>query len=161
MFTINSEAIYDLSKIHSEVAMLVEEHGWHQDTQISLQSPDGNFHTGNGKIEWNPGYVETDFDVINTPDDWEITRFLQEENLYRSRIMKLRPKECYSWHMDRSPRVHLAVNTHPSCKMIVDDRVIHIPQDGRPYWVDTRLYHTAFNGKLGFERIHIVGCIKP
>lgn len=170
MLILNSDNIYRIYKMQQEIEQLVSEYGWDGD-QISLQSPDGNFHTGNGKIEWSSGLSEEDFVEINTPDDWELTKFLKQENLYRTRIMNLQQKRCYTWHQDRSPRVHLAVKTHPACMMIVEDSVFHIPADGRPYWVDTRKFHTALNAmpwpkgldkdaELSFERYHLVGCIK-
>lgn len=159
MFT-SSENIYDIEKIKLEIEYLIDQHGWHNGSQLSLQSPNGDFHTGNGKIEWNPGYEEKDFNALNTPDDWEISRFIVHENLYRTRIMKLKPKTCYSWHQDRTKRVHLAINTHPHCFMVENEKLIHIPDDGKPYLIDTMEFHTAMNCTLDFERVHIVGCVK-
>lgn len=80
MLILNSDNIYRIYKMQQEIEQLVSEYGWDGD-QISLQSPDGNFHTGNGKIEWSSGYTEEDFVQINTPDDWELTKFLKQENL--------------------------------------------------------------------------------
>jgi len=151
---------YNLDKIRLEIDQLVDTHGWYENSQISLQSPDGNFMTGNGKIESNPGYTELDFVACNAPDNWEITRFITDNNLYRTRIMKLNPKVCYSYHRDRSSRVHLAVDTHENCFFVKDKTMFHIPADGKPYWIDTRIHHTALNATLDFERIHIVGCVK-
>lgn len=156
---IKLENRYDLQKIVMEIYDLVEEHGWWKDSQISLQSPTGEMHHGIGKIEWSEGYTEKDFTKLNIPDTWEISRFIRENNLYRTRIMKLNPKQCYSYHVDRSPRIHLAVQTHPHCFFVEDDKLIHIPDDGYAYLVDTTKYHTAMNCTLDFERIHIVGCV--
>jgi hypothetical protein len=149
---------YNLDKVKLEIDQLANQHGWWQDSQISLQSPDGNFHEGNGKIEQSK-YNERDFNKLNIPENWEIARFVQENKLYRTRIMKLKPKQCYSVHKDRTPRVHLAVETHQSCLFILDNRAFQIPADGRAYYVDTTKPHTALNGTLDLERIHIVGCI--
>lgn len=144
---------YDIEKILLEIQSLNTDK-----KQISLQSPDGTYNTGIGKIEWNPGYVEEDFVARNFPEDWEITRFIDDLNLYRTRVMTLGPKECYSWHWDRSPRIHLALETHEHCFFVEDGNLIHIPADGYPYWIDTTKYHTAMNCTLDFDRIHLVGC---
>ena len=149
---------YNIKKIREELFQLIEEHGWGNRNQLSLQSPDGNFQTGDGKIEYHPGMSETDFTHLNIPIDWEISKFIKNNNLYRTRIMKLRPKECYSYHWDRTPRVHLAIDTHEHCFISIDDKLKHIPSDGYAYWIDTRKNHTAMNCTLDFERTHIVGC---
>lgn len=155
-----SDNTYNIEKIRLEIEYLIEQHGWHNGSQLSLQSPNGDFHTGNGKIEWNPGYEEKDFNTLNTPDDWEISKFIIQEKIYRTRIMKLSPRECYSWHQDRTKRVHLAIDTHPHCFMIENEKMVHIPDDGKPYLIDTMNYHTAMNCTLDVDRIHIVGCIR-
>lgn len=153
------KTFYDIKKIRDELSWLVEQHGWGERNQLSLQSPDGSYFTGDGKIEYHAGYEETDFTHTNTDSDWEITRLIKENNLYRTRIMKLLPKQCYSYHWDRTPRIHLAVHTHEHCFITINDVLKHIPADGYPYWVDTRQYHTAMNCTLDFERVHIVGCV--
>ena len=149
---------YNIEKVWQEILTLVDEHTWGDRNQLSLQSPDGSFFTGDGKIEWHEGYDETDFTQTNTPDDWEITRFIKENNLYRTRVMKLMPRKCYSYHWDRTPRIHLAVQTREDCFITVDDVLTHIPADGYAYWIDTRKNHTAMNCSGDFERVHIVGC---
>lgn len=151
MERINS--IYDIQKILLEIESLGI-----SSNQISLQSPDGSFKTGIGKIEWNPGYIEKDFTNINLPENWETSRFIKDLNLYRTRVMTLRPKECYSWHYDRSPRIHLALETHEHCFFVEDGNLIHIPADGYPYLIDTTKYHTAMNCTLDIKRTHLVGC---
>lgn len=158
MIKLNNQ--YNLQKIANEIQLLVAETGWWQNSQISLQSPTGEMHHGIGKIEWAEGYTEKDFTKLNIPDDWEISQFILDNKLYRTRIMKLNPKQCYSYHIDRSPRVHLAVITHPHCFFMEDDKLLHIPNDGYPYLVDTTKYHTAMNCTLDLERIHIVGCVE-
>lgn len=148
---------YDTEKVQLEIDYLVEKYGWWNGSQISLQSPDGNFHEGNGKIEWSK-YSEKDLNKLNIPEDWEIARFIRDNNLYRTRIMKLWPRECYSVHKDRTPRVHLVTQTDPRCLFLLENKAFHIPADGRAYYIDTTKEHTALNGTLDVERIHIVGC---
>ena len=76
---------------------------------------------------------------------------------FRARLMMLDPAVCYSIHNDDTPRYHIAVTTSPDARFVFVDRqrIIHIPADGRIYFVDTRQKHTAFNaGKQ--PRLHIV-----
>ncbi len=76
---------------------------------------------------------------------------------FRGRLMTLDPSICYSIHNDDTPRYHIAVITSPPARFVFVDlqRIIHIPADGRIYFVDTRQTHTAFNA--GKEmRLHIV-----
>lgn len=151
-------ASYNIEEIKEEIDELEAFVGWGDRNQMSLQSPDGSFRTGDGKIEYHEGWSETDFTALNIDDDWEIARFITDNNLYRTRIMKLKPRECYSYHFDRTPRVHLAVDTHEHCFISINNMLQHVPADGNAYWIDTRQYHTAMNCTLDFERIHIVGC---
>jgi len=76
---------------------------------------------------------------------------------FRARLMVLDPAVCYSIHKDDTPRYHIAVTTSPDARFVFVDRqkVIHIPADGRVYFVDTREKHTAFNAGRA-PRLHIV-----
>ncbi len=80
--------------------------------------------------------------------------------VYRSRLMVMYPRTCYSIHADRTPRVHIAIDTHPQARFVFTDPPIlaHIPSDGRVWWVDTTLEHTAINSSLK-PRIHFVACL--
>lgn len=151
---------YDIEKINLEISKIVEQHDWSGPGQISLQSPNGDFGFGIGKIEDTKGYNEENFNLINTPEDWEITKFIKNNNLYRTRIMKLKPKSTYTMHWDRSPRVHLATVTSENCFLVLENKLHHIPNDGFAYWVDTRVCHSAVNFTPDLERIHLVGCQK-
>ena len=147
---------YNLQSILIEMNHVISKHGW-DGNQISLQSLNGNdWHEGNGAVG---NKKETDYEVLNTPEHWELTKFIKENNLYRTRIMQILPKTCYSYHADKSPRIHLAVITNPHCFLAVDKELFHIPANGNPYLVDTRKPHTALNCTFDCHRIHIVGCI--
>ena len=150
---------YDIEKIKLEIDYLVHKHGWGEG-QLSLQSPTGSFKDGCGRVHQLPA-KETEYTQENLPPGWEISKFIKDNNLYRTRIMKLMPKSCYRWHKDPTKRLHLAIVTDSKCKLVVGDRILHIPADGRPCVVDTTQHHTAFNGSFDdIERIHIVGCMK-
>lgn len=75
-------------------------------------------------------------------------------SLGRVRFMKSKSKTCLTWHTDCTPRVHLPLVTQEGCLMVVENEVMHLPQN--TWWeVDTTKYHTAFNGSLK-SRIHLV-----
>ena len=84
-----------------------------------------------------------------------------EVPVYRTRIMLSRPKSCYSIHRDYSPRLHLPMVTNNQCYFLFTnpEKMIHMPADGRTYWVDTRNNHTFLNGSL-MDRLHLVMIIK-
>jgi len=78
--------------------------------------------------------------------------------MYRTRVMLLSPKTCYTYHQDLCKRIHIPLITNTNCFIIVDKEVIHLPADGKHYVVDTTKPHTAVNASRE-KRIHIVGCI--
>ena len=81
---------------------------------------------------------------------------LLKYNTYNTRIMHLRPKQCYTWHRDQTPRIHVPLTTNDKCRFIIEDTCFDLPL-GNIYWVDTTRQHTAFNGNKEFDRYHIVG----
>jgi len=80
--------------------------------------------------------------------------------LYRARLMTMRPKNCYSIHSDISPRMHIAIITHPHARHIftTPPAVRHLPADGSVWWVDTTKEHSAMNSST-IERVHLVACL--
>lgn len=156
---------YNLELLKKEIKIIVENYGWGAASQISLQSPDDSFHSKNcvGTMDNYPGRTINDFKPINSfiGNDWEISKFINENEIYRTRIMKLGPKQCYSMHTDGSQRIHLAIFTDPKCFFVINNSVFHIPADSYAYKINTTLMHTAINSTTKLERIHLVGCLKP
>ena len=133
------------------------------ETQLSVKSRSGNdFFDGIGSINDYHNINEKDFNKINEFFlNTDIERILNElkQDGYdhgRVRLMKMKPKTVYSYHMDCEPRLHFALQTNPNAMMIVDDKVIRIPADGIGYWVDTTKLHTALNASKDEIRIHLV-----
>lgn len=85
-----------------------------------------------------------------------INRIIKENNLVRTRLMKMKSKSCYLWHADKTKRLHIPVYTHAHCFLLIDEDRIHLPADGTAYIVDTTKNHTALNCSK-IDRIHIVG----
>lgn len=86
-----------------------------------------------------------------------INSILEEHDLVRARVMKMKPKTCYYWHRDNTKRLHIPVITHEHCFLLLENERIYLPADGSAYIVDTTNMHTALNCSK-IERIHIVGC---
>lgn len=145
---------YDLEKILSELKQIELQFGYVLN-QITLQSSGGELASGKTS---NLKYPENKYVDLLIPDNYEISKFIKDHNLYRTRIMKLLPLTCYSYHMDYSTRIHMALVTHEKCFFVEEKSLVHVPADGNAYWLDTEKYHTAFNGSFDVERIHIVGC---
>lgn len=80
--------------------------------------------------------------------------------VYRARLLTIHPRTCYSIHTDRTPRIHIAIDTHPQARFIftTPPAFQHIPADGHVWWVDTTKEHSAMNGSLK-PRIHFVACL--
>ena len=172
---------YDLVKINEEMKGLMEkvnamerpeiaELGFGHDPkfwwtkknlyQIMLQSTDGkDFFTGLQEVKNIPeDKLESDFTVLNIPEDWETARYINDTGMTRTRLMVMPPKSCYSFHFDPKPRIHLAIKTNDWC-FLSDEKMklFHIPADGYPYYFDAQTVHSAMNFVAVEERIHIVG----
>lgn len=145
---------YNIDRILLELELLPE-----YDTQISLQTVDGesDYNYGTGKLTSRDKHIEQDF-IIPLFDIPYTNSILKDLNMYRTRVMRMHSKTCYSYHKDPTMRIHIPLITNDECFIIVDDKVIRYPADGNHYIVDTTKMHTAVNASLE-ERIHIIGCI--
>ena len=130
--------------------------------QVSLQTDGtGDWQSSTGS---RPDQDESKWNIIH-PDLagtwWEDFFKSLPMKVYRSRLMFMVPRTCYSIHTDAGPRLHIAIKTDKQSRFIFIDppKIIHIPEDGHIWWVDTRLPHTAINGSLE-HRIHLVMCLK-
>ena len=141
----------DIERILLELEMLPE-----YNDQIMLQTYEGNEDPfdGTGAL---PVLVRSET-VYNLPlfDLPYTNSIISDLGMFRTRVMLMRPYQCYSYHRDATPRIHIPLITDEKCMLIVDDKVIRLPADGNHYKIDTTLYHTALNGS-NIERIHIVG----
>ena len=94
--------------------------------------------------EFKGTYFEEVYNVLN-----------QYYNIGRIRLLLLEPRNSLSWHRDPEPRLHIPIFTNPGAHLCINDKLKHLPADGRVWFTDTRKYHTVFNG--GEEnRIHLV-----
>lgn len=128
------------------------------DTQISLQTVANctDHMYGTGRLD---GLEHAEKDFIHPLWNMPYTnRILKELGMYRTRVMDMRPKTCYTYHRDPSPRLHIPLVTNDSCFFVVDDEVMYLPADGNTYVIDTTKKHTFVNASRE-RRIHIVGCV--
>ena len=143
----------DIERILLELEMLPT-----YDTQIGLQTVPGitDPFYATGRIT-DKQHKETDFTEFLF--DMKYTNsILKENNVYRARVMRMKPKTCYTYHQDYTKRFHIPLITNENCFMLIENEAIHLPADGSYYIVDTTKKHTAINASLE-DRIHIVGCI--
>jgi len=115
-----------------------------------------------GKKEKKNSFDEKDFVVFNSAyvDTPLHSLYLHLNKLYtlgRFRLMITRPKQCYSWHRDENPRLHVPLVTNPHAYMVFDNTTYHL-QSGKLYLTDTTQPHTAFNSGLAV-RYHLVGVV--
>lgn len=129
--------------------------------QLSLQTngqPDWDASTGSRPSEDESQWDKLHPDLIGTwwDDFFKSLPF----KVYRSRLMTMHPRSCYSIHTDSTPRLHIAIITHPQARFIFTKppALRHIPADGHIWWVDTTNEHSAMNGSLK-PRIHLVCCL--
>ena len=78
--------------------------------------------------------------------------------LGRTRIMKMQPRRCLSWHYDYTDRLHYPMKTQEGNIMVIEDEVLHLNKDK---WYLTKTgynKHTAINCS-NESRTHLVACI--
>ena len=125
------------------------------DTQLSLQvTADGS--SGEGQLA-KLDYKEEDFNVF-AYDIPYTNSVLSELGMYRTRLMNMKPKTCYSYHWDPTKRMHTPLITNENNFFVIDDEVSRYPADGSYYLIDTTKKHTFVNASFE-NRLHIVGCV--
>jgi hypothetical protein len=90
-----------------------------------------------------------------------LEKLINDFNGFRTRIMIMSPRKCYSVHSDPSKRIHIPIVTNDQCWMVwPQENYCHRLLEGRSYLTDTTKPHTFFNGHSDLNRIHIVMSIK-
>ena len=125
------------------------------DTQLSLQvTADGS--SGEGQLA-KLDYKEEDFNVF-AYDIPYTNSVLSELGMYRTRLMNMKPKTCYSYHWDPTKRMHIPLLTNENNFFVIYDEISRYPADGSYYLIDTTKKHTFVNASFE-NRLHIVGCV--
>jgi hypothetical protein len=136
----------------------------HNQNQIMCQSyieDDDNWYTGIGSIEELEIKEEKSYKFINKSlKDTEIEKLIVKHNGFRTRIMAMPPRQCYSIHADPTPRIHIPIVTSDQCWMIWPTKSSCFQlKEGSVYWTNTKIPHTFVNGSKDEYRIHIVMCV--
>ena len=147
--------ILDLDRIKKELETLPK-----YDEQIALQGTKDNldpFYPCGAEIFNNTGRREHEFDtpIFDMP---YINSIIKDLKMFRTRVMILKPRTCYTYHKDTTKRIHIPLVTNDKCFFIINSQVKHYPADGNYYVVDTTQMHTALNASKE-DRIHIIGVI--
>jgi hypothetical protein len=106
---------------------------------------------------------ESDFTILcsqfkNTVFEVMYDTLKKEFNIGRVRLMKLNPKTCLSWHTDDTNRIHYPMSTQTGCIMIIEDEMMHIPENEWWFASTRATFHTAMNASIK-SRIHLVASI--
>lgn len=105
----------------------------------TLQGEETNYN------KLNPIFQNTIFDDI-----------IKEFNLYRSRLMWVLPRSCYSFHRDTYQRIHIPIITNEDCYFLFRSGTMRNLTVDKIWLTDTRLTHTFINTS-NYERLHFVG----
>ena len=125
--------------------------------QLALQKAPGSKLSGQGTLSDLDDVTENMFTEF-IYDMSYTNSILKKHNVYRARLMKLKPRSNYTYHQDYTKRFHIPLITNDKCFFVIDEKVIRYPADGNYYIVDTTKLHTAINASTE-DRIHIIGCI--
>ena len=155
-------AIDNFNTLVNEVLDIIESVKFEKN-QIICQSLFGdtdNWRSGIGRIEELPDQEEKNYNQINSKlKGTYIEKLILQHSAYRTRIMLMPPRQCYSIHADPGQRIHIPIITNDQCWMIWPKfNSCNQLEASRAYLTDTTKPHTFING--GTEnRIHIVMCV--
>jgi hypothetical protein len=153
--------VENFKKLRTEVFELIDRLNL-SSNQISCQGlapRENNWISGNGRIEEleeeEKLYTHINLDLIDT----YIGNIITEFNAFRTRIMIMPEKSCYSIHADPTKRIHIPLCANDQCWMIwpVDQGCFRL-YEGLIYLTDTTKKHTFINGSTQ-RRIHLVMCV--
>jgi len=151
-------------ELSKEVEKIISTIGF-RDNQISCQNLNENqndWYISNGSLKLLEEQDETKYSFINKDLSGSILeKTILKYNAFRTRIMCMPPRRCYSVHSDLTKRIHIPVITNDQCWMVwpLEGFCFQLLQ-GRVYMTDTTKQHSFFNGHETLNRIHIVMSVK-
>ena len=124
----------------NQLSLQVDENGKGAEGQFtSLERKESDYHI----LAYNMPYTNS---------------IIESLGMFRSRVMRMQPKTCYSYHVDATKRMHIPLITNENCFFVIEDEIVRLPADGNSYVIDTTKKHTFVNASFE-ERLHLVGCI--
>jgi len=153
----------NFNKIRTEVENIIQTSDFSNGQLMcqTLEEGSTDWHTGIGNLKNIVEKKEHSYKFINPIlQGTEIEKLILKHNGYRTRILALKPGQCYSIHNDLSMRIHLPIITNDHCWMIWPKHSeCHQLKEGNVYLTNTKEYHTFFNGSKNHTRIHLLMCI--
>jgi len=163
MFIKPLEKIVDFVRFEKEILDIITQVGFRQN-QIICQTTDvdsTDWYTGIGRIDLLEHTNEELYSQINPMlKGTMLAEIIEKYQGFRTRIMCMNSRSCYSIHSDPTPRLHIPLITNKGAWMVWPDSsvTIHLPR-GYVYWTDTTQPHTFFNAGIE-DRIHIIMGVK-
>lgn len=158
------EVFEDFEALKQEVMEIYTAHK-NLENQVILQTNvEGveDWHTGVGQVEHLEDKMENDYIYLQPSlKGTLLEKYILKYGGFRTRIMGMSPKSSYSIHSDYTSRIHIPIITNNHCWMVWPhlQKCVHM-RERVVYWTDTRKKHTAINGSLTDERIHVVMCVE-
>lgn len=157
------ENINDFDVLKHEVLTLIEKVGLNSNQIICQQlTPNSTDWTiGVGRIAELEHQDEHLYKFINENlKGSKLEELILKYDAFRTRVMIMPPKQCYSVHSDPTPRIHVPIITNSQSWMVWPYlKSCEQMRCGKVYWTDTTKHHSFFNGG-DTDRIHIVMGIK-
>ena len=149
---------FDVDKLKQEMYNVVELCGWGDKNQICLTHPPEkeDWFFGTGPMIANKTFTQMNKFLNGTYFQTTYNRLNNDYSVGRVRLMLLPGQKCYSIHADITKRIHIPLYTNDQCMMIIDDEVKRMPADGSAWLTNTTRPHTALNGNLIFDRLHLL-----
>ena len=168
----------DLSRLKKELKEIVVKYPFTEINQLCLtttRDQGGSVYEDIGsffhKTNMNHEYVISEFRGGYFNEILGQIKNAFDGHVGRVRLMRLSPKKCYSMHVDSGPRLHIAIETNPSCFIVflkqemsssqpselttLESDHVFIPTDGHIYFVNTSRSHTSVNAGET-DRLHLV-----
>lgn len=158
------ERLENFSNLRDEISSIIQSVGF-QNNQIACQGLDENqtdWYSGTGSLDYLEEKNEEKYCFINeTLKGSYLEQLIKRFRSFRTRIMCMPPRKCYSVHRDLTKRIHIPIVTNDQCWMVwPTDKECFKLLEGRIYLTDTTKLHTYLNGHETLERIHLVMAVE-
>ena len=154
---------YAFIDIKKEVLDIIDKVGFKSNQIIcqTLEENPNDWYTGIGRIDTLEDQREEEYCHLNSAlAGTKLAAVIEHYNCFRTRIMLMPPRQCYSIHADPTPRLHLPIVTNSQCWMIwPHTNQCYQMAPGNLYSADTTKAHTFINGSEE-DRIHVVFGVK-
>jgi len=156
------EKITDFNLLVEEVQDLIKRVGLSENQLICQgREQDGeDWHLGTGSLlELEHKEEDTYKYIFPSLKGTVLEKYIKKYNGYRTRIMNVSPRNCYSIHRDPTPRIHIPIVTNKDAWMVWPHyNECHHMGLGHTYWADTTKFHSFMNAGAE-DRIHIIMCV--